>query len=209
MPGNKRGYSMPYAVRRNYRLVAPLMWLFMVAVCVVSVLPGCQGIVRLESTKLTALRITTVLVIPMVIPSVAAYFAQLHLVPEGIAVTLFGMMVRRIPTEDIRLLAGFRYRHKSTTTDLIAVSIRSYEELQERELRRTPELLRDTVDSWEGMWVRSFLNRHAGEFLREWNLRRWLLWLDWDPERVRLLRKMYPQAQWVDLTKDKRFDAQL
>lgn len=208
MSGNKRGYSMPYAVRRRYRLAVPVIWLIMAAVSIASLKPELWSIFNPESSKIISLRITTVVMFPLSIPYTAALFAQLHIVPEGIAVTLFGKTIRRIPAEDIRLLAGFRYRHKSSETNLIAVSTRSYEDLQERELRGTPELVRNAAGSWEEMWVGKYLSRRAGELFREWNLLRWLLWLDWDPERIRVLRKTYPQAQWVDLTKEKSFDAQ-
>jgi hypothetical protein len=34
-------------------------------------------------------------------------------------------------------------------------------------------------------------------------------WIWWDPERAEILRKLYPDAPWMDLTKDKYFDKQL
>ena len=41
------------------------------------------------------------------------------------------------------------------------------------------------------------------------NFMRDILWLDWDPERLQILRQMYPDAQWLDCTQKKIFDAQL
>jgi hypothetical protein len=43
----------------------------------------------------------------------------------------------------------------------------------------------------------------------EMNFMRSILWLDWDPERLMLLRQMYPDAMWLDCTRDKIFEKQL
>ena len=58
--------------------------------------------------------------------------------------------------------------------------------------------------------ARQWLNRYAtAYYVRELNLTSRILWLDWAPDRLRLIRWMYPDAQWMDFTKEKSYEKQL
>ena len=70
-------------------------------------------------------------------------------------------------------------------------------------------LLQNSADRWHGETAAKYLWRRAESLKGELNLHRHVLWLDWSPERLKLLLEMYPQAQWLDCTQKKLFDAQL
>ena len=208
MDEQKRGCSMPYAVDKKSRIVMLVGWLVIVALSICTLLPSLHGFLNLEDSKILALRITAVLLIPVVLIDGASCIAELHLAPEGISVTLFGLTLRQIPADRIRLLSAVRERHKGSVTDLIAVSSRSCGELTELSTPKS-SMIREQGEQWEGQWVYKYLLRRAGWFSRELVFRSWLLWLDWSPERLRLLRQTYPHAQWLDMSEDKLFEKQL
>ena len=70
-------------------------------------------------------------------------------------------------------------------------------------------LCRKGADLWLGETAAKYLWRRAESMKGDLNLHRHILWLDWSPERLKLLLEMYPQAQWLDCTQKKLFDAQL
>ena len=155
------------------------------------------------------------LVMPMVMLALTVFYlggllARLHIAPEGIAITLFGLTLRRLPAERIHLLAGVRgYHNKADHQDVIAVCADSLEELTVLERQHTPKLLQNGVDRWYGETAAKYLYRRATAVRGSLNLNKRILWLDWSAERLNLLREMYPQAQWLDGTEKKLFDAQL
>lgn len=132
------------------------------------------------------------------------WFAKIHFVPEGIAVTLFGITLKRRPVSRIRLITAARYQDQ----DKIALCDYSLEELMARAYDVRPKPFRDSKQEWPEEWAYQYLRRKHTIGKGEIADRR-IYWIWWDPERIRALRKMYPQAQWVDLTKEKIFDAQL
>ena len=120
------------------------------------------------------------------------FSAKLQLTGEGIAVTLFGLTLRRFPAEQIRLFAGVSYRKKGHT--------------RTRTFVRTCYVIAVCaavpVSGAE-------LSRYAGSFRRRIGIRKkHVLLLDWSPDRLRKLRRMY-DAPWTDLTEDRALDAEL
>ena len=132
--------------------------------------------------------------------------AKVHFVPEGIAVTLFGYTIRRVPAENIRFITALRPGRKAGSVCQIVISARSLEELTALAVKKTPKLFRASKEFWPGEWVEKYLLRRA-----RWGLpvEKTSLWIPWSPERLKLLLDMYPQAQWLDCTQDKKFDNQL
>lgn len=132
------------------------------------------------------------------------WITKIHFVPEGIAVTLFGITLKRRPVERIRLITAVRYQDQ----DKIALCDYSLEELMARVYDSKPKLFRDSKQEWPEEWTYQYLRRKhttgKGEF-RDYRI----YWIWWDPERLQALRSLYPQAPWVDLSKDKIFDKQL
>ena len=135
-----------------------------------------------------------------------SYFAQIHIVSEGVAVTIFGLTLWRFPAERIRLIIPARAVSKSTAIDKIALCDYSMEELTNRAHKSKPRLFRNSREFRTGEWADEYLSRRILRGLKP-DFRLFFLW--WDPERAEILRKMYPDAQWMDLTKDKIFDKQL
>ena len=67
-------------------------------------------------------------------------FAKLHLVPEGIAVTLLGKTLRQIPREKIRFFGGFIGTRHCRYPKNLAVCTCSMEALAEKEEQKTDVL---------------------------------------------------------------------
>ena len=134
------------------------------------------------------------------------YFGKLHLVPEGIAVTLFGKTIRQFPRENIRFLGGIVYRKKSTAYKWICVCAMTMEELAVEMERQTPKMLRNsrTRPGWAEDMAKKYLLRCAGDFRGQLGLpNRDVLLLEWSPERLEMLMEMYPGVPWCDLMEKK------
>ena len=134
------------------------------------------------------------------------YFGKLHLVPEGIAVTLFGKTIRQFPRENIRFLGGIVYRKKSTAYKWICVCAMTMEELAVEMERQTPKMLRNgrSRPGWAEDMAKKYLLRCAGDFRGQLGLpNRDVLLLEWSPERLEMLMEMYPGVPWCDLMEKK------
>lgn len=117
------------------------------------------------------------------------FSAKLHLSREGITVTLFGLTLHRCPTEQIKLLAGVAYRKKE----------RSRTRVYERTCYVIAVCSAAPVSGAE-------LSRYAGSFRRRIGIRKKnVLLLDWSPDRLKKLRRMY-DAPWADLTENQVLD---
>jgi len=128
------------------------------------------------------------------------WFVKLRFAPEGIAVTLFGITLKRHSAAQIRLITAVRYHD----LDRIALCNYSLEELTTRAYYAKPALMRDSREYRTGEWAYEYLlHKHPGQ--RD----RLIYWIWWDPERLQVLRSLYPKAQWIDMTRDKIFDKQL
>ena len=138
-------------------------------------------------------------------------FSRLHLVPEGIAVTLFGKTLRQIPRQDIRFFGGFIGTKHSRFSKNLAVCTRSMEELAEEQERKTPKMLRNarTRPGWAEDQVGQLLLRYSTSIRSQFGFfRKDILLIEWSPERLELLLQMYPGVPWVDLTEKKKLDAE-
>ena len=196
----KRGYDLPYAADPSVQIVSMVIGL----ICIGATVWFAQS----EGVQL--LLVFVVLFLAIILYYAGQLAARLHIVPEGIAVTLFGMTLRRLPAEEIRLIAAVRkYNTKANPHDVMAVCINTLEELTEFGKKHTPKLLQNGADLWLGETAAKYLWRRAESMKGDLNLHRHILWLDWSPERLKLLLEMYPQAQWLDCTQKKLFDAQL
>ena len=139
------------------------------------------------------------------------YFGRLHLVPEGIAITLFGKTLRQFPRENIRFLGGVCYRRKSREYKWICVCDRSMEELAEEQERKTPKMFRDarTLAGWTEDMAGKYLIRYVASLRCQFGIpRKDILLVEWSPERLELLMEMYPGVPWCDLSDKKKLDAE-
>lgn len=131
---------------------------------------------------------------------------KLHLEAQGVRITALGATLRRYPLEKIRFLTAMACSGKNRTASRSQILLCAY---------TFQELA--TKGGWEyggprpiEECARQYLNRYANAYyLRELNLTRRILWLDWSPERIRLLRWMYPDAMWADFTQNRIFDKQM
>ena len=139
------------------------------------------------------------------------YFGKLHLVPEGIAVTLFGKTIRQFPRENIRFLGGIVYMKKSTGYKWICVCAMSMEELAIEMERQTPKMLRNgrSRPGWAEDMAGKFLLRYADSLRRKLGFpRKDIHLIEWSPERLEMLLSMYPGVPWVDLMEKKIRDGE-
>ena len=139
----------------------------------------------------------------------AELFMKLRFTPAGISVTLFGIILNHRSVARMKLIAPVRYRD----IEKIALCSYSLKELTEHAYYEKPELFRNKREYREGEWAHDYLleqlYRMHGYRTKYRYLDPLIDWIWWDPERAEILRKMYPDAQWMDLTKDKIFDKQL
>ena len=146
--------------------------------------------------------------------TLAECLAKLSVTAEGIRITLLGYPLRSIPAEEIRLLAGAVYYNRGDSYPMIALCTRSLEEialLREKQLRRNPcyrsnlpfrKAGADWVPKFAAEYIRNRCHKGFGNlFSRE------MLWLDWDADRLKLLRQSYPHALWLDTSRNRELDA--
>ena len=140
------------------------------------------------------------------LPMALRCVAVLHLEPEGVRITAFGLTVRKYPLGKIRFVSAMACSGKNRTAgrSQILLSAYTFEELAKKGgWQRGGEKPADEC-------ARQWLNRYAGAYyVRELNLTSRILWLDWAPDRLRLIRWLYPDAQWMDFTKEKSYEKQL
>lgn len=212
MEEDRHGYSMPLgADKRETILVAFLLPIFLAAWAFVTY---CD--MRYENWSESAIRgmmtLFAVFFIYSYFYGLYQCFAKLHFVPEGVAITIFGFTVRMIPAERICLLAGIICTEGKRNHRLrIAVCDCSLEELADIGERKTPKMLRNlrTMKGWTEDMAGKYLHKRGSSAFRDLDRSCRILWLEWDKERLELLREFYPSARWIDLTEKKVFDEQL
>lgn len=194
------GYELPFSADPGTRILF-----------IVIALAGLAGTVWFANREgVPLLLLFTVLFLAIILAYAGELLARLHIGPEGIAVTLFGMTLRRVPAEEIRAIVAVRkYNTKANPQDVMALCANTIEELVELGTQHTPKLLRNEADHWYGETAAKYLYRKAVSMGGDMNLHRHILWLDWSAERLGILRRMYPEAAWLDGTEKKLFDAQL
>ena len=138
-------------------------------------------------------------------------FGKLHLVPEGIAITVFGSTLRRFPREHIRFLGGVHYSYKGTACQWICVCTRSMYELAEEQERKTAKMFRNARSrpDWAEDMAGKYLMRYVDSMRRLFGfLQKDILLIEWSPERLDMLLEMYPGVPWCDLSDKKKLDAE-
>ena len=202
----RRGYDLPLTHRR---------WEFWLLLAVVPVII-CYFEWRCIDSGLTPgqtwiMRSLYLLLAVLVASKFVSCFGHLHLVPEGIAVTLFGKTLRRFPRENIRFLGGVWYRHKSQEYQWICVCDRSMEELAEERERKAAKMLRNsrTRSDWAEDMAGKYLHRYVASVSRQFGIpRKDILLIEWSPERLDMLMDMYTGVPWCDLSDKKKLDAE-
>ncbi len=139
----------------------------------------------------------------------AECLAKLHLTPEGIDISLFNRTIRHIPVDQIRLFSANGEVDRGEHIDDLVICAYSLEELSELGRKHTPKIMRIPYPRWPGEFAGQYLHRRAISMRKEINLCKGLLFLDWSPERLKILRRMYPEVPWIDCTQEKYFDSQL
>lgn len=135
---------------------------------------------------------------------------RLHLVPEGVAVSLFGRTLRRYPAEAL----GLFYRYERQSMDnmvyrylcICATDIPGLAAMREKKLRRS-KFYRDGVDRRKarGDWELSFAMEQLRGMTRLSRLlpaRKWVLCLEDEPLTVEFLKRFYPEIPWLDRRKE-------
>ena len=201
-----RGYSLTYAVDKGVRIGTILV----MSVCTIAAGALFAWMIWPKIWYDWLICFLPVLLMLILFSSnVLELFAVLHIVPEGIAITLFGKTVRQLPAEQIRFLTAVPGNAASDRVNRIAVCDKTLEELTELGYKTTPKSMRIKKPRWPGEFAESYLYHRSMTVPGEMNFMRSILWLDWDPERLMLLRQMYPDAMWLDCTRDKIFEKQL
>ena len=201
-----RGYSLPYAVDKGVRIGTILV----MSVCTIAAGALFAWMIWPQIWYDWLICFLPVLLMLILFSSnVLELFAVLHIVPEGIAITLFGKTVRQLPAEEIRFLTAVPGNAASDRVNRIAVCDKTLEELTELGYKTTPKSMRIKNPRWPGEFAESYLYHRSMTVPGEMNFMRSILWLDWDPERLMLLKQMYPDAMWLDCTRDKIFEKQL
>ena len=140
------------------------------------------------------------------VPMLLRCILRLHLEPEGVRLTAFGLTLRRYPLGRIRFITAMECSGKNHTAGRSQILLcgHTFEELAKKggwkpDSRKRPEEC-----------AREYLNRYAtAYYVRELNLTRDIFWLDWSPERIRLIRWLYPDARWADFTQKHIYDKQM
>ncbi|MBR5125514.1 MAG: hypothetical protein IKU68_02140 [Oscillospiraceae bacterium] len=201
-----RGYSLSYAVDKGVRIGTVIV----TAICAVLSSVLFAGMLLPGSWIDWAVALLPILMMLTVLfANLLELFAVLHIVPEGIAITVFGRTLRKFPAEKIRFLTAVPGNAASDRINRIAVCDKTLEELTELGHQSTPKIMRIKNPRWPGEFAGSYLYHRSMTVPGEMNFMRPILWLDWDPERLRILRRMYPNARWLDCTRDQRFEKQL
>ena len=201
-----RGYSLPYAVDRGVRIGT----IIVMSICTVASGLLFVWMIRPQIWYDWLICFLPVLLMLVLFSSnVLELFAVLHIVPEGIAITLFGKTLRRFPAEQIRFLTAIPGNAANDRVNRIAVCDKTLEELTQLGYKTTPRFMRIAKPRWPGEFAESYLYHRSMTVPGEMNFMRKILWLDWTPERLQLLRQMYPDAQWLDCTQKQIFETQL
>lgn len=206
MPETGQGYSLPYVVDKGVRIGT----IIVISICTIACASLFIWMIRPVIWYDWLICFLPVLLMLVLFSSnVLELFAVLHIVPEGIAITLFGKTLRQFPAEEILFITAISGYAASDRINRIAVCNKTLDDLTALGYKTTPKAMRIKNPRWPGEFAESYLYHRSMTVPGEMNFMRKILWLDWDPERLMLLRRMYPDAQWLDCTQKKTFDAQL
>ena len=200
----RRGYDLPLVAHKGR------FWVILVVMCLL-VFNLEWGFRRDGSEAAWIMRLIYPLLALAVVLEFVSDFSKLHLVHEGIAVTLFGKTLRQIPRQDLRFFGGFIGTKHSRFSKNLAVCTHSMEELAEEQERKTPQMLRNarTRPGWAEDLAGQLLLRYSTSIRSQFGFfRRDILLIEWSPERLELLMQMYPSVPWCDLSDKKKLDAE-
>ena len=202
----RRGYDLPLTIQKWHdRMPLAVMVLFTAWMGYDMAVSDSDLVLRLTVSAVLFLFLCGALI------AAGRSLAKLHLVPEGMAVTLFGRTVQRFPQEELHLLAGIHYQYKSYDMKWIVASAHTVEELAEIQAMKTPKVFQNarTRPDWAEDMAGKYLYRYIRSVSQAFAIpRRDLLLLEWSPERLELLLEMYPGVPWVDLSEKKKLDAE-
>lgn len=201
----RRGYDLSLVTHKGR------FWIILTVICLLVI--GLEWDFRTDGSEFAwIMRLIYPLLALAAVLEFVSDFSKLHLVHDGIVVTLFGKTLWRIPRQDIRFIGGFIGTKHSRFARNIAVCTRSMEELAEEQERKTPKMLRNarTLPGWAEDMVRQLLIRYATSIRSQFGFfRKDILLIEWSPERLELLLEMYPGTPWTDLSSKKLLDAEL
>lgn len=132
---------------------------------------------------------------------------KLHLENEGVRLTAFGLTLRRFPLGKIRFVSAMECsgKNRTTTRSQILLCAHTFDELAKKGGWRD-----GSGGKKKEEFARNSLYRFANAYyVRELNLTKDILWIDWSPERIRLVRWMYPDAGWADFSHNRIFEKQM
>ena len=206
-----RGCSMPLRPKKRQEEQISILCMMIVFCIIVGIMRYHE--VMADGVLKSSERLVTILVAGffglLFLLLLAELFMKLRFTPEGISVTLFGFILSHRSLARMKLISPVRYRN----IEKIALCSYSLKELTDRAYYEKPPLFRNSREYREGEWAHEYLHEQLHRMHGSRNSIRYLDplidWIWWDPERAEILRKMYPDAQWMDLTKDKIFDKQL
>lgn len=205
MEKSGRGYSLRYAVDVRKRIeqivLVVVSFLGLVVMGVVEYFKG-------ETTLWMWMSPALIIMLIGILYMVAELFTELHIIPEGIAITLFGKTLRRFSADRIRFIGATEGAYLARRIDSIDVCDYTLQELNEMGRRYFLKKYRQKED-WPGYFARHYLLMDHVQFLTELGMHRKIWRIDWSPERLEILRQMYPDAMWLDCTRDRIFEKQL
>ena len=206
-----RGCSMPLRPKKRQEELISILCMMIVFCIIIGIMRYHE--VMADGVLKSSERLVTILVAGffglLFLLLLAELFMKLRFTPEGISVTLFGFILSHRSLARMKLISPVRYRD----IEKIALCSYSLKELTDRAYYEKPPLFRNSREFREGEWAHDYLEEQLYRMHSTRSKYRFqdplIDWLWWDPERAELLRKMYPDAPWMDLTKDKYFDKQL
>lgn len=133
---------------------------------------------------------------------------RVHLVPEGIALSLFGKTFRTYPAQELKLCCFVDKGTYQESNVFLCVSCHSLETLAllwEQTCRKNPVTRHDLPflkrkSDWQQSFARSFLRKHSSLF--PWTIpEKGIFYMVTTRERESLIAQMYPQLPREDLTR--------
>ena len=134
--------------------------------------------------------------------------ARVHLVPEGIALSLFGRTLHTYPAEELKLVCFVDKGSYQESNVFLCISCHDLETLamlrkqtmEKNFYTRTNIPYRQRKARWQRDFAREYLRRQTS--MLPWAIPGvGIFYMTTSPERQALVKQMYPQLQWEDLTK--------
>ena len=133
---------------------------------------------------------------------------RVHLVPEGIALSLFGRTIQTYPAEDMKLACFVDKGSYQESNVFLCVSCHDLQELallrrqtlEKNPYTRTNIPYRQRKGDWQRTFAREYLRSRTG--ILPWSIpEKGIFYMVTTPERKALVEKMYPELPWEDMTR--------